>query len=331
MARIVYLAFPTGAVAGGQKMILRHVETLRDLGFEAVCWRGASTTMPAAFPHRAPVEVETPFRPDDILVVPSDAPNAITTIAALPQRSLIFCQNQFSFAAIGFEAVDRYPPDRPPTFIAVGPSVAGLLRRAYPRAAVEIVPCFADERVFRPEANRGGERRPGVVHVPHKRRGEARTIRSLLAKLHPAHADLPWTALENTPEPEVARAFAGSSLFLSLSRFEAIGMTPLEAMACGCICAGFTGIGGRDYATPENGFWVAEDDCIAAADALAQAADLALAGGPALARHLDAGFATAARWSYAAFRPVLEDFWMRHGPEARRQSGPLDQGLGPPR
>src|SRR4051812_6867539 len=102
MSRIVYLAFPTGAVSGGQKMILRHVETLRDLGFDAVCWHGPKNVMPPTLAHRAPVEVGTPFRADDILVVPSDAPNAIRTAAAMTQRSLVFCQAHLTLAAMGF-------------------------------------------------------------------------------------------------------------------------------------------------------------------------------------------------------------------------------------
>jgi len=40
MSRTVYLGFPTGEVAGGQKMILRRIETLRELGFGTVFWLG---------------------------------------------------------------------------------------------------------------------------------------------------------------------------------------------------------------------------------------------------------------------------------------------------
>jgi glycosyltransferase involved in cell wall biosynthesis len=105
---------------------------------------------------------------------------------------------------------------------------------------------------------------------------------------------------------------------------EAVGMTPLEAMASGCMVAGFTGIGGRDFATPENGFWVDEDDVEACADAMAQAADVVATGGVAAARRLDAGHETAARWSYANFRVALEEVWMRLAPEARVKNGPLD-------
>ena len=63
---------------------------------------------------------------------------------------------------------------------------------------------------------------------------------------------------------------------------ESVGLTTLEAMASGCVCAGFTGIGGRQYATPDNGFWVDDDDCMAAADALAQAISLVREGGAPL-------------------------------------------------
>jgi len=319
MSRIVYLAFPNGLATGGQKMILRHVETLRDLGFDAVVWRNAASTMPTAFQHAAPVEVGTAFRDDDILVAPSDAPNAIQAIAGMAQASVIFCQAHVTLASMGFGAIDHYPADRPPTLMAVGHSEAAWLRRAYPRARVEVVPCFADERIFKP----GGPRQSQVACNVQKRRDEARLIETIFRRLHPAMAEIPWTRLEGVAETEVARVFAASSLYLALGRFEAVGITALEAMASGCVCAGFTGTGGRDYATAENGFWVAEDDCYAAADALAQACDLVRAGGPALARRLDAGFETARTWSYAAFRTALEDFWMRHGPQARRQSGPL--------
>jgi glycosyltransferase involved in cell wall biosynthesis len=320
MSRIVYLGFPTGAVAGGQKMILRHVETLRDLGFDAVFWRNGLNVMPTWLTHRAPVEVNTRFRPDDILVIPSDAPNAIASAARIPQRVLIICQNQFDFAAAGLPSLDVYPPERFPTFIVPGQVVAASVRRIFPQARVEIVPAFADERIFAP----GPARRPAVVYVPRKRPLEAQAIRNLFPRLHPRHKDLPWIALEGATEDQVAQAMAASTLFLSLSRLEAVGMTPLEAMASGCLCAGFAGIGGLEYATPANGFWAPEDDCEAAADALALAGDVAAGDRGPLDQRVAAGHATAQAWSYAAFRPALESCWSRLAPKARRSDGPLD-------
>lgn len=320
MTRIVYLTFPDGSIRGGQKMLLRHVETLRDLGFDAVCWTNGLAKLPDWFERAIPVEVNVPLRADDMIVAPEDAYGAIAKLAEAGLRPAIFCQGTLVFGSNSLEVLDLFPADRFPPIIAVGRQLSTLVRRCYPGATVEFVPCFADERVFRPEGRRSRQ----IACVPHKRPHEAQFIHMVFSKLYPAHAGRPWRYIENATEAEVAEAMRGSDIFLSLSKLEAVGLTPLEAMASGCLCVGFTGIGGRDFTTPDNGFWVDEDDCVAAVDALAQAADLLATGGPDLDRYLDAGRETARQWSYARFRLALEETWMRLAPEARLRDGPLD-------
>lgn len=320
MSRIVYYAFPSGKIQGGQKMILRHVETLRGLGFDAVYWTTKATTPPDWLTYDVPIEYSTPIRAGDVLVLPEDAVNSIGKVAGLDHQRVIFCQNQFILAAFALDVLDRFPASRPPTFLAVGQGQAATLGRLYPRSQVEVVPCFADERLFRPAADRS----PAIAYMPKKRAFEPKVIRGYLRKLHPRHADRPWLEIDGKPEAEVAAALGGAELFLSLSRFESVGMATLEAMASGCVCAGFTGLGGDEYATPANGFWVREDDCEAAADALARAADVLSAGGPPLRRLREAGQETARAWSYARFRDALEETWMRLAPQARLKAGPLD-------
>jgi len=313
MSRIVYLAFPAGRVAGGHKMILRHVETLRELGFDAVLWLNQAEQGFAWLEHRCPVEVATPFRPDDILVLPEDAPNAIAHVAGLPQRAVIFCQNQFGLANVGVAGVDRFPPERRPVFVTPGRVCAATVAKLYPDARVEVVQSFADERVFHPRE----PRRLQVALTPRKRPAEAQIIRNMFVRMHPRHADMAWAELSEATEAQVAETFGTSALFLCLSRMEAAPMTPLEAMASGAICAGFRGVGGLEHSNEANGFWAPDDDCMAAADALAKAADLVVAGGPDLERMRRSGFETARAWSFAAFRPMLEAFWADVAPQAR--------------
>lgn len=321
MKRIVYAFFSGGGLVGGHKMILRHVETLRDLGFDAVAYTGKRNVVPDWFAHRAPILIDEPIPPErTLLVLPDDAVNTIRQVAGTPYEVVVFVQNHFNFAAQSIGPVDGFPAERFPRFIGVGATVEAFLRRLYPTAAIETVPAFADERIFRP----GPGRQAAIAMVPRKRPVEAEVVRGLLTALHPRHAHLPWRKLEQASEAEMAAAFGASSLFLSLSRLEGLGMTPLEAMASGAVCAGFTGVAGRDYATAENGFWAEENDCEAAAEALAQAADLTATGGPALGRHLEAAQATARQWSYAAFRERLEEVWMRLAPASRLKNGPLD-------
>jgi glycosyltransferase involved in cell wall biosynthesis len=321
MRRIVYCFYSTGGRAGGHKMTLRHVETLRDLGFDAVAYTGKRNPVPDWFAHRAPILFDAAIPPDrHLLVLPEDAVNTLTQISAKPYETVVFVQNHFGLAEGAIGPLDLFPADRFPRFIGVSPSIAAFLHRLYPTARVDTVPAFADERWFTP----GAARADAVALVPRKRPLEAKAIRALFQALHPRHAGLDWRSVEGATEAEVAQAFASSSLFLSLSKREGLGMTPLEAMACGCVCAGFTGLAGRDYATADNGFWVGENDCVAAADALARAADLIATGGPALARHRDAVRETSRQWSYAAFRQRLEEVWMQIAPEARIRNGPLD-------
>jgi hypothetical protein len=320
MPRILYNLTTQGGVSGGHKMALRHVETLRALGFDAICYLGGGSAAPAWFDHDAPIETAPKIRADDIVVIADDAKRAMEVLAASSIRTVVFAQNPYFCAARAFEALDLVPPDRFPTVMAVSENLAATMRRVYPQAKVEIVPCFADERRFGPAPSK----QPGVAFAPRKRPIEAAAIRGFFRKLHAGHADLDWNELNGVSETEVAQAFGRSSLYLSLNKLESVGMTTLEAMASGCLCAGFRGVGGWTYATEDNGLWAPEDDCEAAADALATAADIARTGGPRLTHYVDAARETAERWSYARFRTALEEAWMHIAPEMRLSNAPLD-------
>ena len=314
MGRILYNVVTKGAVSGGHKMAVRHVETLRELGFDAVCYLAAGSVAPAWFAHTAPFEVTPRIQPDDIVVIADDATRAMQALAPTQIRTVVFSQNPYLCAAWAFDVLDRFAPDRFPHVIAVSQGLGATIARAYPQAGVDIVPCFADERLFAPARDKAFE----VCFAPRKRPLEAQAIPQFLRKLHPRHGDLAWTELNDVAEARMAEALGRSALFLSLNRLESVGMTTLEAMASGCLCAGFTGVGGLEYATPQNGLWAPDEDCEAAADALAAAADLVRSGGPALDACLEAARETARLWSYARFRGALEETWTRLAPEMRR-------------
>lgn len=317
MTRITYVIVSKGGIAGGHKVGVRHVEALRELGFDAYCLIGG--VRPAWFDFDVPLISGDP-RPDDIVVLADDAPNDLKTMIARRERTIVFSQNPYHFSVSGVPVLDQFPADRFPAFIACCSRLKATIERLYPLASVELVPCFADERRFHPSP----EKRPIVAYSPRKRPFEAQSISSFFRKYHPAHADMAWRGLENLSESMMAAGLREAGVYLSLSRLEAGAMTTLEALASGCIVAGFTGVGGVEYATPENGFWVPEDDCEAAADVLALAVDIFKTGGKALDHRLEAARATAEIWSYANFRPALEAAWMRLAPQARLRDGPLD-------
>ena len=317
MPRILYIALSTGGLAGGHKMIFRHVETLRDLGFSAALFVGGGRVVPTWFEHAAHLEETPNVQPGDVVVVPDDAPGTMRNILAMPVRMVIFSQCHSTFAAHSIEVLDQVPPERFPAFLAVSKGLAQTIKRAYPFAVVEVVPAFADERQFKPAS----PKRRSIALVPRKRPLEAQAIKAFFRKHHPAHRDLEWTELDGITEAQMARAMGEAGLFLSLPRMESVGMTSLEAMASRALCTGFTGVGGREYMTRENGLWVPEDENEVAADALGVAAEVFATGGARLAAYLDAGQETARQWSYARFRTALEESWMRLTPDMRLTGG----------
>jgi hypothetical protein len=313
MPRIVYVLLSNGGITGGQKMAIRHVETLNALGFEAVIHLGVGSKAPAWLEHRAPIEQGVPVRADDVIVVPDDSRDALDTAATFAASCVVLSQNLYAAASSGGLARVAAAPARFTRWLCVSRGMQAQLRRLFPAAQVEVARAFADDRIFRP-----GAKQPRVALVPRKRPNEAAVIRALFGRLHPRHADFRWTPVVAAPEADVAAALGSAEVFLSLSRLESVGLATLEAMASGCVVAGFTGIGGCAYATAENGFWADEDDCFAAADALARAVDLAKAGGAPRDAMREAALETARRWSHAVFRQELEAAWMRLAPQARK-------------
>lgn len=317
MPKILYALASAGGFTGGQKMVVRHVETLRDLGFEARLY--VTNALPAGLSHQAPM-IRGGFHNDDILVVPDDDVDILRQCEGARWRSVVFVQNPYALAAAGAGEVMRRMADQGRlTLLSVAPRQTATLRRLFPKAAIHDIRAFADERLFRPAP----AKQRCIVSTPKKRPQERQAIEAFLRLMHPAW-DWPWRDLQGASEIETAESLAQSEVFLSLNRLESVGLAPLEAMAAGCVVAGFTGIGGLSYATPDNGFWVPDEDCEAAADALAEACALVKEGGPALKRRREAGFETARAWSQAACKAELEAAWTQIAPETRVSEGSLD-------
>lgn len=309
MPRVVYLVFGTSTPRGGHKMALRHVETLRTLGFDAVTWMPPDAPLPAWLGHRAPVQHGGAFRADDVLVLPEDALNAMRWLAGSPQRKVIFCQNHFYAASQGISLLSSEEARPYRDVMACSRTSAQWLARFVHHDTIEVVPAFADERLFA-----SADKALLIACAPSKRQLEFRAVQTMIPRLHTSLHPWRWAVIKDKSEVEVAAVMGQATIFLSLSRFEGLGMTTLEAMAAGCLIVGFTGLGGREYARPTNGFWVGEDDVEACAEALARAMVLVEAGQPMVDHMRAAARAAAADYTYAKFLTALEAFWSRRVP-----------------
>lgn len=269
--RLILFCPPAVVINGGIKQIFLLADALRAQGFDAVVFEEQGRR-PDWFPSTAPVVSQGVFQPraDEILVLPEDQPQILKLFKDWPQRKVVYAQNQF-YGSLSLIDVESFADYGITHAICCSRSSFEHMRWRHPRVKPFLVPCGIDRALFRPAS----ARTKTILFMPRKRPVEAVFIRDLFRHAHPECSAWEWAEVNGRSEAETAQIMGQGGVFLSLGRLESLGLTPLEAMASGCIVAGFTGIGGREYANERNGFWAAEDDFPACAAQLASAVALA--------------------------------------------------------
>ncbi len=272
--KIVFFCPPVSVINGGIKHIFRMAEALIAQGRDAVVFE-QNGQRPAWFSSTAPVVGQGLFLPssDHLYVLPEDQPHILADFAKTPQRKVIYSQNHF-YGALGVAGAESFADYGVTDILCSSKTIYDHCRMRHPALRASVVPCAVDAAQFHPAENK----RNAIAFMPRKRAIEAAYIRDMFRFSYPQYRDWEWIEIANVGEAEAAKRMGEAKVFLSLSRLEGFGLTPLEAMASGCVVAGFTGIGGREYATRDNGFWADEDDFPACVAGLAKAAELSLAG-----------------------------------------------------
>jgi hypothetical protein len=303
MPRIVYLSWPAGEISGGIKAIFQHVALLREAGMDAAV-ATEDGRAPEWFRIPAPQISLQAVQPDDALVFPENSPALLQRFAGSPQRKLVFCQNPY-YAWQGLAGHASYAAAGVSGVLCPSVTVLQFARRRLPDLAAWYTPFYIDERLFVP-----GPKTLQIACIPRKRAMEMGAIHDLFRHAHPRYAHLSWQVLQGATEEQVAEVLGRSAVYLGLARLEAHGMTSLEAMACGCLVAGFGGVaGGTDSATANNGFWVPEDDVYACVDKLAEAVRVAERGGALYTTMVGQARRTAANYRREESARLLIAFW----------------------
>lgn len=345
--RIFYLTVgkPT---SGGQHVNEEHVDALRQLGWDAylLLWPRSKEPQPSALQGDTSAWAQwdccTPvvrysgpevLRPGDVVVVPEPWRVQLAHFAKLPVRKVVHCQNPY-YAFHGAHSMAALRRAGYADIITCSDFTSAQLRKMGWQGDLHTVPPqirsaflqFAHGKEERLE-----ESGLQISFMPRKRPIEAKYVQGLFQALYPKWAQVPWQAIEGMTREQCAKAMGQSAVFASLSHLEGLGLPPLEAMASGCVVAGFMGGGGADFATPANGFWVAEGDHEGFCQALNQA--LMCATTPAWRHAVLASAEQALRaHSPQAFKSALDRAWQRIAcralPQAQAQS-PAPSGLAP--
>ena len=302
--KIIFFCPPVSVINGGIKSIFRMAEALIAEGHDAVIFE-QNGQRPNWFASTAPVVGQgiVGTSADHIYVLPEDQPRILADFARLPQRKIIYSQNHF-YGSLGIGDAVSFADYGVSDIICSSQTIYDHCRLRHRDVRAHVIPCAVDPSQFKP-----AQKNNVISFMPRKRPIEAVYLRDMFRFSYPQFRDWQWREIANDSEDSVAKKLGEARVFLSLSRLEGFGLTPLEAMASGCVVAGFTGIGGREYATPQNGFWAGEDDFGLCVKALGDAVALSVAGGATLESHQKSCRETLASYTPEIFRNAVKQVW----------------------
>lgn len=257
MGRIFFVCYPdTNHTIGGVKQIYRQVEILRRQGLSAWVVQEQPGFRPDWFQSDAPVLDLAALRslelsPDrDRIVLPETwLLNVPGYFPGIPK--LIFNQNAFYTFGLAGKVEDRtlelyHHPDVLGVVTVSCDNARFLVEGCglHPQSVHTVLNGLDGALFYPPERKFRRILFLGRKHVDH-----ARTVMQM-ARARPALQRYAFYELGRVSHEQMAQALRESLVFLSCGHPEGFGLPLAEAIACGCLCVGYHGLGGRDFCRP---------------------------------------------------------------------------------
>ena len=227
---------------GGIKYLFRLTEALNELGRAAAVCEGDNLS-PTWFDSTAPLiePQKLQHNPSQIFIIPEDQPELLRQLAPWPQKKFIYCQNHF-YVPRGLLEASCYSDCGAVGILCASQTIMDYAARRLPKLTRYLLSSYVDDQLFRPRP-----KKRQIVFIPRKRPVEAAFLYDSFRARFPQHHNVPWVPLQDQPEKVVAAAMGESEIFLALNRLEGLGVTPMEALACGCKVVGFLGSAAQEY------------------------------------------------------------------------------------
>lgn len=312
---------PLKTMSGGCMVLLQIARQLLDMGrLGGVLYWDAPPQDPDCAGLPWIKAARAAMLPDDIVVVPEGWPNALAFGFRAKCRLVVYCQN-WAYLFHGLEPGLRWQ-DLPVEFWAVSDPVAWHLEQVLGKHPPIVRPAIETAIFYPPASKPSGP--PRIAFMPRKNKALAEQIRRIFEERNPK-TEVEWVPIQGLNRIGVAEVLRSCHVFLATGFPEGCPLPPLEAMACGCLCTGFTGFGGWDYmrqieprgyaphgyalreaSWSGNGWWSADGDVLGAALGLEKAVQAVRVRGVDLVALADCGPATAGAYSTAAQMDELE-------------------------
>lgn len=245
MACIYFLCPDFERPSGGTRTIYWYACQLRRAGFDAVVvhqkrgfrlsWHGIEVPI-------ASLDGGWTFNSRDVLVFTEGmtrlmqqlaSQSAIKTVLALQWvPNYLTLEPGDTWANYGIRAI-----------LTPSQAIAGYLQWRLADLPVAVIPAYIDGSRYRYEES---AKEPTIAYVPRKTHDLA-IVRAVVESREGLRSPFSWQALANLSEEDYARHLRRCRFYLAPSDREGLNVSVLEAMACGCLAIGYSGVGGNEF------------------------------------------------------------------------------------
>ena len=243
--RIIYLCPDYTVPSGGIKRLYMHVKILVESGYNAHLLHFKRDFKPVWFDIAVPtlyLSEQPNFYPEDTIVIPESQPLIMRELRNLPVKKVAIALS-FIYLFEKMPLSENWSDYGIDWVMANNKSIADFIRWSMHIQHVYIIGSSIDKAMFYFE--------PEVKKLQVAYMAKKDTLSPVLEKILKAKAlryqGIEFVRIENLPLLEYARVLRESGIFLTTSTSEGYPRPILEAMACGCVCIGFDGVGARDF------------------------------------------------------------------------------------
>ncbi|MCB0047804.1 MAG: hypothetical protein KDD92_20445 [Caldilineaceae bacterium] len=251
-ARILYFCPDFPQPSGGVKALYRHVSLLAGAGFDAAIVHQKRDFVARWHGYTVPVirlEDRPRFGPEDTLVFPEVMADFVRQTGQFGGRRVVIALS-WALSYSRLRPGERWADLGVDAILARSPAVQHFLAWSQ-EADVTLIPPFIDPARYYPQA------KANQVAYMTRKDPAGPWLQAVLTRRNTG-AGHSWLALRNMDEATYAQHLRRSAVYLPVTLQEGLHASVLEAMACGCLTVGYSGIGGSNFMIGEG----PEQNCV---------------------------------------------------------------------
>lgn len=264
--------------SGGIKLAYDHVKAMNENGFNAVVIHQKDGFQPAwlsdyytknedgSFENIPMMYLDSgnlPVNIEDFFFIPEGFPNIMENLARqnAPCKKVVFCQNWYYI----LNALDPgvfWPNYGITDCLSVSKSQTDYIRMIMPQVKCKQVYGQISSEIFYPP-EKMTEKRMQVAFIPSRDGGlKSHNVIKTFYAMFPHFRFIQFAEIRNLPKEDYAKLLRDSAFYVHFDEYSSWGTAPIEAFLSKTLVAGWDGVGGREYMSPDNMWIVPNGDII---------------------------------------------------------------------